>query len=101
MRKNLDMEGGAIMSEAVMMGLATYIGRNEAHHVVFDACARAKKEGLTLKQAVMRDQLIKGKLSEAQIDELIDPANYLGVTTEMIDEVMDEVKASRNARLEG
>jgi len=101
MRKNLDMAGGAIMSEAVMMGLANYIGRNEAHHVVFDACARAKQEGLTLKQAVMRDPLIKGKLSEAQINELIDPANYLGVTSEMIDEVMDEVEASRNARLEG
>ena len=101
MRENLDMARGMIMSEAVMMGLATYIGRNKAHHVVFDACARANEEGLTLKQAVMEDPHIKGKLEESQIDELIDPANYLGVTSEMIDEVLGEVKASRNNRAEG
>ena len=101
MRKNLDMAGGMIMSEAVMMGLAPYIGRNKAHHVVFDACARANEEGLTLKQAVMEDPHINGKLEESQIDELIDPANYLGVTSEMIDEVLGEVKASRNKRAEG
>ena len=63
------------MSEAVMMGLP-YIGRNQAHHVVFDACARATA-GLSLKQAIMEDPHIIGKLGESHIDKLIDPANYL------------------------
>ncbi|MDA0655462.1 MAG: adenylosuccinate lyase family protein [Proteobacteria bacterium] len=98
MRANLDMAGGMIMSEAVMMGLAPYIGRNEAHHVVFDACARANEEGLTLKQALMKDDLVSGKLEEAQIDALLEPSNYLGATSEMIDEVLEEVEHSRNAR---
>lgn len=98
MRENLDMAGGMIMSEAVMMGLAPHIGRNEAHHVVFDACARAHEEGLTLKQAVMEDPHIKGKLDEAAIDDLIDPANYLGTSSEMIDAVLAELEISRKRR---
>ncbi|MBL22647.1 MAG: 3-carboxy-cis,cis-muconate cycloisomerase [Rhodospirillaceae bacterium] len=98
MRENLDMAGGMIMSEAVMMGLAPHIGRNEAHHVVFDACARANEEGLTLKQAVMEDPKIARKLNEAAIDTLIDPANYLGSTSEMIDAVLDELAQSRKRR---
>ena len=101
MRANLDMAGGMIMSEAVMMGLAPYLGRNQAHHVVFDACARAIQKGLSLKQAIMEDPHIIGKLEESHIDKLIDPANYLGVTSEMIDEVLCEVKASRNNRAAG
>jgi len=38
MRRNLDITGGLIVAEAVMMGLAPHTGRNEAHDLVYDAC---------------------------------------------------------------
>ena len=38
MRHNLELSGGLIMAEAVMMGLAPALGRGEAHHVVQHAC---------------------------------------------------------------
>jgi 3-carboxy-cis,cis-muconate cycloisomerase len=101
MRANLDMAGGMIMSEAVMMGLAPYIGRNEGHHVVFDACARANAEGLTLKQALMSDPKVTGKLTEAEVDELLDPSRYLGVASEMIDMVLNQCATARTRRAEG
>src|ERR1700733_129708 len=38
MEKNLGLTHGLIVAEAVMMGLAPHIGRNEAHDLVYDAC---------------------------------------------------------------
>ena len=46
MRANLDLLNGLIMSEAVMMGLATRIGRVTAHDVVYDAAMAASAETL-------------------------------------------------------
>ncbi len=40
MRANIDMTNGLVMSEAVMMGLGPYIGREYAHDLVYDSAAR-------------------------------------------------------------
>jgi 3-carboxy-cis,cis-muconate cycloisomerase len=41
MRANLDLTNGLVMSEAVMMGLGPYIGRESAHDLVYDICREA------------------------------------------------------------
>ncbi len=41
MRANLDLGGGLIMAEAVMLDLGTTIGRQHAHDVVYDAAQAA------------------------------------------------------------
>src|SRR5260370_23162670 len=38
MRANLDITKGLIVSEAVMMGLGPYLGRQYAHDLVYDVC---------------------------------------------------------------
>jgi 3-carboxy-cis,cis-muconate cycloisomerase len=90
MRKNLDMTGGLIVSEAVMMGLAPALGRNTAHDVVYDACRMANEQGLTLLEALKRSPEIQGKLSEAELERLCDPVNYLGQSREMLDRFLSE-----------
>ena len=44
MRSNIDMTNGLVMSEAVMMGLGPYIGREYAHDLVYDICREALKQ---------------------------------------------------------
>ena len=41
MRANIDITNGLVMSEAVMMGLGPYIGREYAHDLVYDLCRQA------------------------------------------------------------
>ena len=41
MRRNIEMTGGLVMSEAVMMGLGPHIGREYAHDLVYDNCMHA------------------------------------------------------------
>jgi 3-carboxy-cis,cis-muconate cycloisomerase len=91
MRKNLDATGGLIMAEAVMMGLATELGRGEAHHVVQHACDAALKEGIGLADALAREEKVSARLDRAAIERMTDPANYLGSTQAFIDRTLAEV----------
>ena len=88
MRRNLDVTGGLIVAEAVMMGLAPALGRGEAHHVVNKACDVALAEGIPLTEALLRDQKVAAKLPRAEIERLTDPAGYLGAAGAFVDRVL-------------
>jgi 3-carboxy-cis,cis-muconate cycloisomerase len=92
MRKNLDLGGGLLMSESVMMGLAPKVGKAKAHHLVYDAAAKAHENRGTLKEALMAHSEITKELTEAEIDALIDPVNYIGCVEEMIQQVLNKIK---------
>jgi len=93
MRRNLDLTGGLIVAEAVMMGLAPHIGRGEAHHVVKHACDAALAETIPLADALAREPAIAGHLDRAAIDRLTDPAHYLGSSDGFIDRVLRAARA--------
>ncbi|MBO1114343.1 class-II fumarase/aspartase family protein [Bordetella petrii] len=85
MRRNLDLTGGLIVSEAVMMGLAPHLGRQVAHDVVYDACREAMAERRPLADVLAGEPRIAAHLDRAAIDRLCDPANYLGAAPQMVD----------------
>ncbi len=89
MRRNLDITLGLTLSEAVMMRLAPVIGRQEAHEVVYQASQQAAIDGRPMKEALMADAGISAKLSEAEIDALLDPAAYTGLCAEFVDRVLE------------
>lgn len=88
MRRNLDLTGGLIVAEAVMMGLAPHLGREEAHHVVKHACDRVLAEGGTLAGALAQEPEVASRLDRAAIERLTDPSAYLGSTQAFIDRVL-------------
>jgi 3-carboxy-cis,cis-muconate cycloisomerase len=92
MAENLDISRGLIVAEAVMMGLAPQLGRQEAHDVVYDACRLANDKGLTLADALSADPRISSRIDRATIEHLTRPANYLGLAPAMVDAVMTSVK---------
>ncbi|MGY3693698.1 3-carboxy-cis,cis-muconate cycloisomerase [Bradyrhizobium sp. USDA 3240] len=92
MAANLDISRGLIVAEAVMMGLAPAIGRQEAHDVVYDACRVANDKGLTLAEALAVDDRVASRIDRATIDRLTAPKNYLGLAPEMVDRVLASVK---------
>jgi 3-carboxy-cis,cis-muconate cycloisomerase len=88
MRRNLGMTHGLIVSEAVMMGLAPHLGRGEAHHVVKHACDVALAEKISLADALLRDQDVASRVDRAVIEQMTDPAHYLGSADGFIDRVL-------------
>lgn len=92
MLENLQMGGGLIMSEAVMMGLAKKIGRVNAHKLVTEAASTAIQESISLREALTRYEEIESQLSSEEIDSLFDAKNYLGSTNQMINNVQEKYK---------
>ncbi len=91
MERNLDLTGGLIVAEAVMMGLAPHLGREPAHHVVKHACDVALAEGIRLADALMRDTEVTSRLDRPAIDAMTAPSAYLGATQAFIDRVLATV----------
>jgi 3-carboxy-cis,cis-muconate cycloisomerase len=88
MADNLDISRGLIVAEAVMMGLAPDLGRQEAHDVVYDACRVANDKGMTLADALSADSRVSARIDRATIERLTSPKNYLGLAPEMVDRVL-------------
>lgn len=78
MALNLDLTQGLVLAEAVSSVLAQRLGRETAHHLLEQCCKRAVAEQRHLR-AVLADQpQVTAQLSSAELDRLLDPANYLG-----------------------
>ena len=90
MRRNLGISRGLIVAEAVMMELAPAIGRQQAHDVVYDACRTVNEKGGTLAEALAALPAVTAHFDRAAIDRLTDPANYLGLSPQMVDRALTE-----------
>ena len=88
MAKNLDISRGLIVAEAVMMGLAPQLGRQEAHDVIYDACRRANEQHITLAEALLADPQVTDRIDRATVERLTSPGNYLGLAPQMVDRVI-------------
>ncbi len=88
MRRNIDMTHGLVMSEAVMMGLGPYIGREVAHDLVYDLCRDAVKQRRPLLDLLCENAEISQHLDRAALAALCDPVNYLGQSGVMVDRVL-------------
>jgi len=88
MADNLGISRGLIVAEAVMMGLAPDLGRQQAHDVVYDACRLANEKNMTLADALSADRRVSARLDRATIERLTSPGNYLGLAPEMVDRVL-------------
>ena len=92
MKRNLGISKGAIVSEAVMMGLGKTMGRQYAHDVVYDLCHEAIKQDKPLLDLLCGHEEISKKLSQAELAKLCDPANYLGYSEVMVERVLNMIR---------
>ena len=91
MRRNIDMTHGLVMSEAVMMGLGPYIGREYAHDLVYDICREALKQQRPLLDLLCENAQIMKHVSREQLAAMCDPNNYLGQSGVMVDRVLAQM----------
>jgi 3-carboxy-cis,cis-muconate cycloisomerase len=88
MRRNIDMTGGLVMSEAVMMGLGPYLGREYAHDLVYDLCRESLARKVPLIELLVAHPQIARHVDRAALERMLDPAHYLGQSGHMVDRVL-------------
>jgi len=85
MASNLAQGGGVVMSESVMMGLASHTGRQRAHELVARVAADAVNSGREFSAVLKTDPEISRHLSETDIDAALNPIGYLGSADALVD----------------
>jgi 3-carboxy-cis,cis-muconate cycloisomerase len=90
MRQNLAALGGLPLAEHVSALLAPALGPGPAHDLVAEASANAAARRIPLREALLDDPRLRGRLDEAgvtpaQVESALDPADYLGSAADFID----------------
>lgn len=78
MGRNLELTQGLVLAEAVSIVLAQRVGRDTAHHLLEQCCKRAVAEQRHLRAVLGDEPQVTAELSSAELDELLNPAHYLG-----------------------
>src|SRR5688572_29753737 len=94
MRANLDLSGGLIVAEAVMLELGTKLGRQHAHDVVYDAAQAASVEGKSFSALLAADRRVTEHLDRKAIDALLDPTAYTGLCATMARQAAARARAA-------
>ncbi|GAA1985808.1 3-carboxy-cis,cis-muconate cycloisomerase [Kitasatospora viridis] len=85
MRANLDLTGGQLVSERIAAVLAPLLGRGTAQELLNRAATLAAAEQRPLGAVLAEQPELHGKLTDAALAELLDPANYTGAAVPFTD----------------
>jgi 3-carboxy-cis,cis-muconate cycloisomerase len=92
MRSNLDLSGGMISAEAIMLELGKSIGRQHAHDVVYEAAQAAASQNISFPDRLATDPRVTAHLSRSAIDALLDPASHTGLSARIAHEQVEVAK---------
>ncbi len=88
MKANLEATNGLVLTEAVSVALAEFVGRAQAHDLMEHAAKKAIQSKRRLREVLLEMPEIRKHLTDSGVDRLLDAQNYLGSTQEFIERVI-------------
>jgi adenylosuccinate lyase len=99
MRHNMELTQGRMMSEAVMLAIAKKgMGRQKAHELVRELAIKSLREQRSFKRILKENDIIQKMLRNKEIEEVMNPRNYLGTALQQIEQVVKKTKNERRDR---
>jgi adenylosuccinate lyase len=99
MLSNIEITQGRGMSEAVMIALTRKgLNRQEAHELLRKLTLKSEAEKRHFRAILVEDKTVCGKLSEKEIDEGLNPVNYLGTAVKQVELAVERTRKERNDR---
>lgn len=96
MLENLQLSRGNVMSERVLQSMTQLLGRTEAHEVIRVATVQSALNGTLLSEELQKVEAFRENFSSDQVQEMFDPASYLGSYNEFIDQTLDNWQETQN-----
>jgi len=95
MMKNIRDQKGLVMAEKIMLELVEKgVSREDAHEVLRAASMESISNNEELIDVCARDPLVATKLTAAELEEVFEPQNHLGVSLELVDECVQKARKS-------
>ena len=93
MMANIESAKGMIMAEPVMMKMTEKgIGRQDAHEIIREASMIASSKNEHLLNVLLRDERLTKVMTEKEIRNAMDPANYVGGSPVIVDNMVAAVE---------
>ncbi len=90
MERNLNLLQGLIVSENLMLTLGKYVGRQNAHDMIYKVSMQAFEENRPLLDVTLEDQEIMAHMSEQEVRDHLHPRNYIGLCHEFVERVEEK-----------
>nr|WP_184988016.1 adenylosuccinate lyase [Sphaerisporangium rubeum] len=88
MRANLDVTGGLVLSEAVMLRLAPRLGRERAHSLVHRIVREGLERDIPFAAMLRTDPEVTAALDTGELERLLDPLSYVGHAAALVDRAL-------------
>jgi len=99
MLKNMKLTKGRMMSESVMLALARKgMDRQKAHELIRGLAIKSDVEKRSFKDTLVENSAVQKMLSGKEINDALDPRNYLGTAIKQVELVTRKTKQERRAR---
>jgi len=101
MLKNLELTQGRAMSEAVMTVLTRKgMNRQLAHELLRKLAVKSTMENVEFRKILLANKLVRQKLGEKEVDDALDPRNYLGTALEQVEKMSKKVREEQKSRID-
>ena len=94
MLENLLMQNGLLLSEKVMFEIGKRLGKQTAHHLVYNCAMHAFEQNRAFKDILLDDPLLNKEFTIAELDSWLEPMNYLGTAPEKVQQVINYAEQS-------
>jgi adenylosuccinate lyase len=98
MKKNMQMTQGRNMAEAVMIALTRKgMSRQDAHELLRRASLKSATEKQSFREVLLKNSVVREKLSEKEVDDALNPGNYLGSAIRQIELAIEKTNRERQS----
>ena len=94
MLANLLMQNGLLLSEKVMFEIGKRLGKQTAHHLVYNCAMQAFEQNRAFKDILLDDPLLNKEFTVEELDSWLEPMNYLGTAPEKVQQVINYAEQS-------
>ncbi len=85
--RNLNITGGLIYAEALMMELAKTYGRLESHEIIYEIAQASISTHQEFKELLLSDDRVTKVLTAEDLDRIMRPEGYIGLAEYFVDVV--------------
>ncbi|MBA7613463.1 Adenylosuccinate lyase [subsurface metagenome] len=91
--RNLNLTLGLCLTEKVMIELVEKgIGRQDAHEMLRRLAMKCWKERRGLREVMLEDDEASGLVTEAELDDWLNPENYIGTAVEQVEKAVHSLR---------
>jgi len=85
-KQNLSNSAEMVCSEALMFFLGKKLGKQTAHHIIYEVAQKSFESGVSMKKLLLEHPLTSNKLSEEEINRVFEPSQHIGMSVRIVDE---------------